>query len=53
MKERLPLAERLEKGLREALAFEKGELELTTHTVEVPDRTRAYTAQDEDISGPE
>jgi hypothetical protein len=37
MRKRLPLAERLKKGLQEALAFEKGELELRRHAVEIPD----------------
>lgn len=46
MKKRLPLAERLKKGLQQAIAAEKGELELRTHTVEIPDPPRAYTAQD-------
>lgn len=53
MKERLPLAERLKKGLQEALAFEKSELELRTHAVEIPDPTHTCTAQDVDIPGPQ
>ncbi len=44
MKTRAPLAERLKKGLKEAIAHENGELTLRTRKVAVPDPPRKYGA---------
>ena len=43
---RAPLAERLKKGLREAIAHERGECQLRTRTVTLPDPPRAYGAEE-------
>ena len=46
MKPRAPLAERLKKGLREAIAHEKDELTLQTRKIFIPDPPRSYGAED-------
>ena len=43
---RAPLAERLKKGLREAIAHERGECNLRTRTVMLPDPPRSYGAEE-------
>src|ERR1017187_2436280 len=45
-RERAPLAERLKKSLREALAHERGEITLRTREVILPDPPQNYKAED-------
>ena len=46
MKKRAPLAERLKRGLEQAIAHERGEITLRTREVNIPDPPQAYTAED-------
>lgn len=45
-KQRPPLADRLKKGLEEALLHARGELELRTTVIEIPEPPPAYAPRD-------